>query len=207
MPTRTLMTKYSMIQISGGVASGKTTLGNLLAKNGLHSEFERFLDNPFWALFYQDPTLYAFEAEVTFLLQHYSQIKISIPAQSMVAFDYSLLQDLAYARINLDGRRLEAFEAIYRCVMDELPPPALIVHLRCSPAKELMRIKNRARQEEKPIQLPYLDALNRAIACAVNEVRASVRVLEIDSAALDFAHNPQTQSQVVSDILAAMGGA
>ena len=105
------------------------------------------------------------------------------------------------------GRRSEAFEAIYRYVTDELPPPALIVHLRCPPGEELKRIKNRAREEEKAIELPYLDALNRAIARAVDEVRASVRVLEIDSAALDFAHNRRTQSQVVSDILAALGGA
>jgi deoxyguanosine kinase len=199
------MTKCSRIEICGGVASGKTTLCHLLGKKRVHSEFERFSENPFWALFYQDPALHAFETEVTFLLQHYSQIKTSIFSPPTVAFDYSLLQDLAYARVNLDGRRLEAFEAIYRCVTDELPPPALIVHIQCSPAEELIRINNRAREEEKAIQLSYLETLNRAIAYAVNEVRASVRVLEIDSAALDFASDPQTQSQVVSDILAAMG--
>ena len=158
-------------------------------------------------MFYQDQNLHAFETEVTFLLQHYSQIKIAMLALSTVAFDYSFLQDEAYARVNLDGRRLEAFEAVYRYVTDELPLPALIVHLRCSPEEELKRIKNRAREEEEAIQLSYLDALNRAIARAVNEVRASVRILEIDSAALDFAHNRQTQSQVVSDILAALGSA
>ena len=95
------MIKHGRIEICGGIASGKTTLCHLLTKRGLYSKFEDFKKNPFWALFYQNPNLHAFETEVTFLLQHYSQIKTSIPALSMVAFDYSLLQDQAYARVNL----------------------------------------------------------------------------------------------------------
>jgi deoxyguanosine kinase len=199
------MTKYSRIEICGGVASGKTTLCHLLSRNGLPSEFERFSDNPFWALFYQDPSSHAFETEVTFILQHYSQIKTSVLVPSTVAFDYSLLQDKAYARVNLDGGRLEAFEAVYGYITEEIPTPVLIIHLQCAPEEELRRIRDRARNEEKTIELPYLDALNRAIARAVDEARASIRILEIDSAALDFAHNHETQSRVVSDILAATG--
>jgi len=199
------MTKHRRIEISGGVASGKTTLCHLLAKNGLRSEFERFLDNPFWALFYQDPTLHAFETELTFLLQHYSQIKTSISAPSTVAFDYSLLQDEAYARVNLNDGRLEAFEAVHRYIMEELPPPVLIIHLQCPPEEELRRIRSRALREETSIQLAYLDALNSAIAHAVGEVRPRVPVLEINSAVLDFANNAVSQARVVSNILIAAG--
>lgn len=201
------MRTHRRIEICGGIASGKTTLCQGLRQSVSSTEFEDFSKNPFWALFYHDPHLHGFETEVTFMLQHYSQIKTSISALSTVAFDYSLLQDEAYARVNLDGRRLEAFEAVYRYVTDELPPPVLVVYLKCSPEEELKRIKNRAREEEKAIQPSYLDTLNRAIACAVNEVRARVRVLEVDSAALDFAHSPQTRSQVVSGVLAAVGSA
>jgi deoxyadenosine/deoxycytidine kinase len=198
------MNAHRRIEICGGIASGKTTLCKGLQRYTDEAEFEDFTKNPFWLLFYQAPNLHAFETEVTFLLQHYSKIKTSNPVLSLVAFDYSLLQDQAYARVNLDGRRLEAFESIYRFVTEELPPPALIVHLRCSPGEELRRIKIRAREEEKTIQLSYVHALNRAIACAVDEVRAGVRVLEIDSAALDFAHDSETRKKVVSDILAAV---
>jgi deoxyguanosine kinase len=122
-----------------------------------------------------------------------------------VAFDYSLLQDEAYARVNLNGGRLEAFEAVYRYVTEELPPPVLIIHLECPSEAELRRIQSRARREETSIQLAYLDALNRAIAHAIGEVRARVPVLEIDSAVLDFANNPETKVRVASDILVAAG--
>jgi deoxyguanosine kinase len=201
------MSKHRRIEICGGIASGKTTLCNLLASKGVYSEFERFTENPFWKLFYQDPNVHAFETEVTFLLQHYSQIKMSIPALSTVAFDYSLLQDEAYARVTLDSGRLKAFEAVYQHVMKELPHPVLVIHLKCPPEEELRRIQSRARTEENTIQLAYLDTLNKTIAHAVDEIRVRLRILEIDSAALDFAHDPKTQGCVVSDVLAAMGSA
>jgi deoxyadenosine/deoxycytidine kinase len=142
---------------------------------------------------------------VTFLLQHYSQIKTSISAQSTVVFDYSLLQDEVYVRVNLNGRRLEAFEAVYQYVIDELPPPVLIVHLQCSAEEELKRIQNRAREEEKAIELSYLDVLNRAIAHAVGAVRERIPILEIDSTLLDFANNADTQARIASDIVSAVG--
>jgi deoxyadenosine/deoxycytidine kinase len=195
------------VEICGGIAAGKTTLCALLAHAGLSSYFECFKKNPFWALFYQNPDLHAFETEVTFLLQHYSQIKTSIAAPLIIAFDYSLLQDEAYAHVNLNGRRLKAFEAVYRYVVEELPPPALIVHLQCPAEEELRRVRSRARREETSIQLAYLDALNRAIAHAVGEVRARIPILQIDSAVLDFANDLETRKRVVADILAGTGSA
>lgn len=194
---------HRRIEICGGIAAGKTTLCRKIAPFLKRVEFEDFQKNPFWRLFYQDADLHAFETEITFLLQHYSQIKTFGDMSSSVAVDYSFLQDKAYARVNLSGRRLEAFEAVYRYIMEEILPPVLIVHVQCSPGEELKRIQGRARTEEKSIGIAYLDALNRAIALAVDEIRMSIQVVEIDSAALDFAHNPEAERRVVSDVLAA----
>jgi deoxyadenosine/deoxycytidine kinase len=81
----------------------------------------------------------------------------------------------------------------------------LVIHLQCPPEEELRRIRDRARSEEKTIEIAYLGALNRAVAGAIEEVRARMRIREINSAVLDFAHNPDTERQVISDILAAAG--
>lgn len=197
--------RHNRIEICGGVASGKTTLCHLLSQAEIGVEFERFTENPFWSLFYQNPKRHAFETEVTFLLQHYSQIKSSTAASKTIAFDYSLLQDNAYARVNLNGRRLKAFQSVYRYVIYELPVPALIIHLRCPPQIELERIRKRARDEEKFIQIAYLDALNRSIAEAVDEVRKRIPLLEIDSDVTDFASDLETRKQVVSEIILRLG--
>ena len=63
------------IEICGGIASGKTTLANLLARSNIDPILEDFQTNLFWRAFYADPAGTAFETEITFLLQHYHQIK------------------------------------------------------------------------------------------------------------------------------------
>ena len=194
------------IEISGGIASGKTTLCKLLEQYGAISKFEDFKINPFWTLFYQDPNLYAFETEVTFLLQHYSQIKTTPWDRDLVAFDYSLLQDVAYADMNLREGARRAFDAVYRHIQSELAPPRLIVHLQCDAHEELRRIQLRARPEEETISVSYLEALNGAISRAVDRARRRTLVLCIDSAAIDFAANLNVQGQVVADIFAVIGG-
>jgi deoxyguanosine kinase len=194
---------HARIEICGGVASGKTTLCNALVAAGANGIFENFWANPFWSLFYQAPHIYAFEAEVTFLLQHYSLIKTISPSSPMFACDFSLLQDEAYADMNLSGGHLSAFRTVYAQVVDEVRPPALIVHLQCGAGEELRRIRQRARVEEETVQLSYLDALNGAIIRAVDKACGRIAVLHIDSAALDFANNSGTQKQVVAKIFAA----
>ncbi|HRP37690.1 MAG TPA: deoxynucleoside kinase, partial [Candidatus Dojkabacteria bacterium] len=43
------------IEICGGIASGKTTLANLLARLDIEPILENFQTNPFWQAFYNDP--------------------------------------------------------------------------------------------------------------------------------------------------------
>lgn len=192
------------IEICGGVASGKTTLCRLLENGGLRATYENFKQNPFWSLFYTNPKIYAFETEVTFLLQHYCEIKTASVDAGNMACDFALLQDRAYAEINLAAGRLDAFLAVYKQVLDELPAPSLIVHLVCSAEEELARIRRRARREESAVETGYLDSLNRSIARYVEATRQTVQVLEIDSQKNDFASDQATCKRVTEMVLGAM---
>jgi len=162
---------------------------------------ENFKDNPFWPLFYKDPKRHGFETEITFLLQHFSQIK---QLTCSAVCDFSLIQDLAYARVNLTGGRLTAFCAVYRQVVAEVTSPSLVVRLECSPQTELQRILRRQRQEERTIQLSYLSSLNDAITSAALEMRKDIPVIDIDSGSVDFANDQEAQARVTSNILAAL---
>ena len=122
--------KSFRIEICGGIASGKTTLANLLAGPDTKLVLENFQTNPFWQAFYADPVGTAFETEVSFLLQHYHEVKTSKNPNHKLVCDFSMYLDLAYAHVTLDQDKLEAFLASYREVEKELTAPSLLIHLR-----------------------------------------------------------------------------
>lgn len=196
------------IEVIGGIASGKTTLAKLLTSSVGQVVYENFNANPFWAEFYIDPFRFAFETEVTFLLQHYNSLKKIIASkQHVVVSDFSIFQDLAYARVNLKGGEFSAFQAVYKETRQQLGFPDLLVHLECGPEEELKRIRARNRNEEATITVDYLGALNDSIAALVDEVRHEVDVLTIDSELLNFADNDAVREQLANKVMQRLSSA
>ena len=195
------MSRIVRWEICGGIASGKTTLAQLLAQNGFIAEYENFEANPFWESFYKDPIGAAFETEITFFLQHYHGIKVAQKELLPVVHDHSLLLDLAYARVTLRGRRLDIFESIFLEIWNELQTPRLLVYLKCGPSIELSRIRKRARKVEQAIDLQYMSVLNETLDAVVKEFGQDIRIHEIDSASINFVDDSATQFMIVSELL------
>lgn len=189
------------VEVCGGVASGKTTLCKLMGLAGWQTLFEDFRANPFWSSFYDDPIHFAFETEITFHLQHYSQIKTAVKkGASNIFCDFSLIQDLAYAKANLTAGALKTFECVYEQVSRELPAVSLLVHLQCDAEEELARIHHRARPEERIVGLEYLNAINFKIAECVKDANDTTKILVIDSKTNNFATDELTKSQIVASV-------
>jgi len=172
------------VEICGSIASGKTTLCQCMAKNSLPL-FEEFHKNPFFEDFYADPTAYSFETEITFLLQHYHLIKKQ-KFTSLIACDYSLLLDMAYADVNLAGDRSKIFFEIVEELQKEIGLPKNIIHLVCPEEVLLKRIIKRSRKAETSITIDYLRSLHKAISLRVKEFSCQISTLIIDSHAIDF---------------------
>jgi len=188
----------SRIEVCGGIASGKTTFATLLKGIGVKTIIENFQLNPFWKAFYRDPLWHAFETEITFLLQHYHQIKVSSIHDKVFICDFSLMLDLAYADVTLQGSKRDAFLAVYNEAIHDLPPPALLIYLRCEAAVELERIRKRGRVVESSINLEYLSALNSALEDRVHEASKRTNVISIDSEQKNFATNNLVQEELIS---------
>ena len=62
-----------IVEVCGGIASGKTTFASLMTRIDLIPIFEDFKKNPFWEAFYCNPGKYIFETEISFILLHYHQ--------------------------------------------------------------------------------------------------------------------------------------
>jgi deoxyadenosine/deoxycytidine kinase len=191
------------IEIVGGIASGKSTLTSVIAKTGVLAIFEDFSTNPFFEKFYGQPKQYAFETEITFMLQHYSQLNDALTSSSRaVAADFSLALDIAYARVTLDLDDRRVFEAVFDRVLEKIQTPQLLVKLECSPFVELQRIRARARPAESAIEISYLAALNDAVNDVLLDRRfKDLKVLRIDSEKRDFRPGGDDEIDVVSEVL------
>lgn len=196
--------RHSHIEICGGIASGKTTFATLLKRAGIEPILENFQTNPFWEAFYCDPAAHAFETEVSFLLQHYHQIKTAYTDGKVFACDFSLFLDRAYATVTLKDSKLETFFAVHEEVMREVGPPDLLIHLQCGAATELERIRRRGRAVEETITLEYLAQLNDAVALQVANVNEHVKVLTIDSEQQNFASEQETQQELTNLVCQAL---
>jgi len=175
----------SRMEICGNIASGKTTLCQGVIRKGYIPIFEDFQKNPFFKDFYDDPVAYSFETEITFLLQHYHAIKKQ-KNNVLLACDYSLFLDVAYADINLAGDRYKIFIEIVEELQKEIGLPSKLIYLVCPEEILLQRIIARSREAETSITIDYLKSLCKAISLRIKEISNQVPVTTIDSNAIDF---------------------
>ena len=188
------------IEICGGIASGKTTLCTNISRYGIIPVFEKFQDNPFWVDFNNDHAAYAFETEITFLFQHYHDIKKQNSISENFVCDFSMFQDLAYAENNLNEKQKELFFLSASILMNEIQYPFLLIHLVCPEEVAIERIKMRDRESEKTISIEYLKQINSCIFSKVNSLIDKVNVLVIDSSLIDLRSSlPSKLEQILSE--------
>jgi len=191
------------IEICGGIASGKTTFANLFS--GIADVvLEDFTAVPFWRAFYESPGLYSLEGELSFLLQHYHQIKrraFEGKQHELVVCDFSFSLDRAYSELSLDKGKRRAFEAVYEEVLADLGPPRLVVQLQCTPQTQIHRIHARGRQQESAITPLFLGSLNSQIEAEMNNLRESVARMSVDSYATNFAKDVEVRERCRKDVL------
>lgn len=186
------------VEVCGGIASGKTTLGALGIAAGYSVLLEDFHENPFWRAFYADPKRHAFETEVTFLLQHYHAVRAQRGPAPLIC-DFAFILDRSYADVTLDASAREGFEAVYQYVADHVGSPDFLIYLRCSARTELARIRRRARTPEAGIEEGYLTALKAAVERRVEAAcTQNISMLCIDSERQDFANDSNTRGDLVA---------
>jgi deoxyadenosine/deoxycytidine kinase len=188
------------IEICGGIAAGKTTLARLLKSLPARPVLERFRENPFWRAFYANPGAHAFETEVTFLLQHYHELKVHKGRHGTIVADFSLVQDAAYAAMGLADSQKAAFYSVLQEVDADIGAADLLIHVVCPPAVALERIRRRGRKAEARITLPFLRALDTAIEERVGRMVRRSRVVAVNSATVNYATNARERRALLKHI-------
>ena len=158
--------RKSYIAVEGVIGAGKTSVARMMAERlGARLVLEEAEDNPFLTEFYRDRKRFAFQTQLSFLVQRCRQAQL-ISQQDMfrrvTISDYLFEKDKVFASVNLSERELTLYNKLAQVLSIEIPTPDLVVYLLARADVQLKRIKKRGRPYEKDIDKAYLRALSAA---------------------------------------------
>lgn len=185
--------KYNYIAIEGNIGAGKTTLARRMSEDfNARLILERFEDNSFLPKFYEQPEMFAFPLEMSFLADRYQQLKETLAMPDMFSSftisDYFIDKSLIFARNNLKADEFNLYSRLFQIISAFLPRPDLLIYLYLDIPRLLENINERGREYERLIQSPYLEKIQ---AGYMNHFRSlqGMRILIIDTANVDFMEN------------------
>ncbi|MCK9399540.1 MAG: deoxynucleoside kinase [Bacteroidales bacterium] len=189
----TSLLKYNFIVIEGNIGAGKTTLAKRLSEEfNARLILERFEDNSFLPKFYEQPDIYAFPLEMSFLADRYQQLKEKLAMQELfktiTIADYFIDKSLIFAKNNLKADEFNLYSRLFQIISTFLPRPDLLVYLYLDIPRLKENINKRGRDYERLIQDDYLGKIQ---AGYLNHFRSlnGLRILIIDTNKADFMEN------------------
>lgn len=190
-----------LVSFEGGIGVGKTTLVNYFSNDlGAKKLLEKSEMNPFLVDFYAGSDV-KLETEITFLLQHYSQLKSIKGLNGLVLADFSVEKDLIFARMNLTRNQYHVFRSIYDYISAEVGFPNLVIYLDVSFETISKRIMQRGRAYEAKADLAYFESYADRLKQYYTR-QSGKRLLFVDANALEInPSNPkirQIRSRITS---------
>lgn len=185
--------KYDYIVIEGNIGTGKTSLANRISKDfNTRIILERFAENPFLPLFYQQQSRYAFALELSFLADRYQQLNDELSPQELfqqqTVSDYILSKSLIFANITLKNDESTLYQRLFRIINPHLPKPDLLVYLHKDVSLLKKNIISRGREYEQNIEEEYLKKLENGYWDFFKQ-QTGTRILVIDTNHVDFVNN------------------
>ena len=151
------------IALEGPIRVGKSTLSRIIAER-LHAQrIAEPDDNPFLQAFYEGDAGAAFQAQFSFLIQRFEQLKaIDLRSNKVVVADYIFEKDKLFACINLSDAELEIYNRYYNEFRAQLPMPDLVIYLQASPDVLKKRLRKKNAPAENAISEQYIEEVVRA---------------------------------------------
>jgi deoxyadenosine/deoxycytidine kinase len=168
-------------------------------------------DNPYLPDFYKDMRSWSFHLQVFFLGHRAQQyLELANNPKSCI-LDRSIYEDaFIFARAlhqmgNLSERDYSAYRRIFELVVNNLPPPDLLIYLRCPVSVLVERIHSRGRSIESGITSEYLSLLESYYDDWMKAYDVCP-VLTIHTDDMDFVHKPQHLDLVTQRIQDRLAG-
>lgn len=201
-----------LVLVAGNIGVGKTSLTERIGERlGWWTGYESVADNPYLSDFYSDMRAWSFHLQIFFLGHRAEQYLVAANDGRSAILDRSIYEDaFIFARAlhhmgNLSERDFLAYRRLYDLVVGSLPPPNLLIYLKCPVDVLMSRIHRRARNMETGISADYLSLLDNFYDEWLNAFDLCP-VLTIRTDDLDFVHKPQALEVVVERIKEIIGG-
>jgi deoxyguanosine kinase len=196
---------YKYLVIEGNIGAGKTSLATMLAQDtGSRTVLEQFSDNPFLALFYENPDRYAFQLELSFLAERYQQIKTELGHPDLfgvpVISDYFMAKSIIFSNHNLKAEELTLFKKMFHIINLQIPRPDLYVYLHAPVEQLLENINARGRSYEQSITKEYLKEVQDGYF-GFFKTQTELKIVVIDVTCLNFVENHKEYQQIKKVIL------
>jgi deoxyadenosine/deoxycytidine kinase len=205
------MTKR-LVVVAGNIGAGKTSLTERIGSRlGWRTDFESVADNPYLPDFYADMHAWSFHLQIFFLGHRADQYLDAARDSRSTILDRSIYEDATiFSRAlhhmgNLAERDYLAYRKLFDLVVGSLPPPNLLVYLKCPVEVLMARIQRRARNMETGIAISYLSLLNSFYEEWLLTFDLCP-VLTIHTDDLDFVNQPMALEVVVERIQERLGG-
>jgi deoxyadenosine/deoxycytidine kinase len=201
--------ELNYIAVEGVIGVGKTSFAKLLAER-LDATLtnEEVFENPFLVDFYKNRARYALSCQLYFLISRFQQqqqlMVRDLFAQKVVA-DYLFAKDSIFASVNLSDRELALYNRIAPVLARDIPKPDLVIYLQASSSVLLERIRSRSFTFEKPIDLEYVEGLNKAYDYYFFHY-TDTPLLVVKTDDIDFVHNTEHLDDLIEQLKKPMVG-
>lgn len=196
--------ELNYIAIEGNIGAGKTSLSSKISEDfNARLVQERFADNPFLPLFYQDQARYAFSLEMSFLAERYQQLTDDLAQPELfsdfVVADYYIVKSLTFSKITLSEEEYKLYQRVFDIMYKEIPKPGLYIYLYQNTERLLANIKKRGRGYEQEIKADYLDKINQGYLDFIKSQR-TLKVLVLDVTDKDFVNSQEDYVWMLNEI-------
>ena len=189
-------TPVRFIAVAGNMGAGKSTLVDFLERRfKVRPFYEPNEANPYLADFYGDMRRWSFQSQVYFLTAKFrihQQIQRCLTGEGgtfvqdrTIYEDAEIFAENLYRSRILPERDYETYRHLYETILESLPPPDLLIYLRCSVRAVRKRIRLRGRPEEQEVPLSYVRRLHDLYEAWFERYTLSP-TLVIDSDRLDY---------------------
>ena len=194
------MKNTGLIYIEGNIASGKTTLLDLLSERlKIKKIYERIPDENSLKKFYDNKIVNNLLIELSFVESRFTQLSEEIDFDKLNICDYSFYRSLIIGKVNLTEDEFLIFQKIVRIISGSLPCPDLMIFIDTTHEKLKSNLSKRDRVAEASITIEYIEKVNQSYNQFVSTYKGS-KIIILKTNGLDFANNLQIREYIVTKI-------